>query len=114
MNEIESVLSEIFFWIQSHNKKLILERSSWFLASKIDHEVWKDLFLDNFASIWYLHTLCFIRNVYKEQFSWLVKFFKNLRKRLVNSQKNKERNAVWLKISKEQKTSHFEFSKEHV
>ena len=41
-----------------------------------------------------LHTLYFIRNVYKERFPWLVKFFKNLRNRLVISQKNKEQNAV--------------------
>ena len=43
-----------------------------------------------------IHTLCFIRNIYKERFSRLVKFFKNLRNGLVISQKNKERNAVTL------------------
>ena len=55
---------------------------------------------DLHPSIWVYNggpdRLCFIRNVYKERFSWLVKFFKNLRNRLVISQKDKERNAIRL------------------
>ena len=38
-----------------------------------------------------LHTLCFIRNAYKERFSPLVKFLEKLRNGLVIFQKNKER-----------------------
>ena len=44
----------------------------------------------------YLPTLCFIRNVYKERFSQLVKFFINLRNGLVISQKIKERKGIIL------------------
>ena len=37
-----------------------------------------------------LHSLSFIRNAYKERFSWLVKFFENIRNRLVIFLKIKE------------------------
>ena len=42
----------------------------------------------------YVYTsLSFIRNAYKEQFSWLVKFFEKIRNRLVIFQKIKEQKS---------------------
>ena len=45
-----------------------------------------------------IHILCFIRNAYKEQFSWLFKFLKNLRNKLVIFQRIKERSAIRISI----------------
>ena len=45
-----------------------------------------------------IHTLSFIRNAYKERFSWLVKFFEKIRNRLVIFLKIKEQTS--LKIGK--------------
>jgi len=44
-------------------------------------------------SIWSVHSLSFIRNAYKEQFSWVVKFFEKIRNRLVIFQKIKEQTS---------------------
>ena len=41
-----------------------------------------------------LHSVCFIRNAYKERFSPLVKFLEKIRNRLVVFQKVKEQKLV--------------------